>query len=778
MKTTRTKITILATILALALAACSSGVGNGGNDPDPRPHPTPNDDTGRLLTEAIDLSAMSAADAFSRFYTLDALDVELKVPGFALPLRTTEIANFDDVAAKIDLGVGQELLLHNGFAVRPNPFDEKEEDIVAMYKTLRTKEIPLFVTVDSLLHLYHIQFDETLRQIEERIFYADLFEISKVMMENHLSMMAGTTGDEATQHRMAATFFAVALSMLEPQANQVCRGEPWECDDGLFEAEEEVTFAVDIPTSLAQGVAAERELIDAHRGFVPSPLMTYKEDYSQYVPRGHYTRSEKLKNYFRAMMWMGRITFRLHPDSETATEGVTEAIAQQQTRTAVAITRALQGNLDLLHKWKRIERITGFYVGHADDLDINDYDAAITSATNSGTLDIEALRADLDVRNDSRIGSGQGECTVNPGGDANAQYEACLNRLAGLRLFGQKFVPDSYYFQNLVSHDARPEAVDAFTYVPTQVGPIRGFPRGLDVMSLLGSDVARTILSETNDDAYDGYDEAHGDLTDEIDAYSALEWNQNLYWSWLFGLKPLLKEFGAGYPTAMQTDAWARKSMTGALASWAALRHDTILYAKQSYTGGATSCGPGCEGETPPPVRGYVEPVPEAYNRLLAIARMTRLGLESMEVLDEFGTARLEKLEEILARLVSISVRELENEELTEEDYDFIKSFGTKVEGVIAGVTEKAKKTTIVADVHTDGNTAKVLEEGLGYVDMITVAYRLPDGRVLVGAGPVTSYYEFKHPMSDRLTDEAWRTMLERNAPDRPEWFSDFGVTR
>ena len=41
------------------------------------------------------------------------------------------------------------------------------------------------------------------------------------------------------------------------------------------------------------------------------------EDYSQYIPRGHYTRSEELKKYFKAMMWYGRLTFRLLDDFET-----------------------------------------------------------------------------------------------------------------------------------------------------------------------------------------------------------------------------------------------------------------------------------------------------------------------------------------------------------------------------------------------------------------------------------------------------------------------------
>jgi hypothetical protein len=30
-------------------------------------------------------------------------------------------------------------------------------------------------------------------------------------------------------------------------------------------------------------------------------------DFSQFTPRGHYTRSAKLQSYFRCLMWLGRI---------------------------------------------------------------------------------------------------------------------------------------------------------------------------------------------------------------------------------------------------------------------------------------------------------------------------------------------------------------------------------------------------------------------------------------------------------------------------------------
>jgi len=157
------------------------------------------------------------------------------------------------------------------------------------------------------------------------------------------------------------------------------------------------------------------------------------------------------------------------------------------------------------------------------------------------------------------------------------------------------------------------------------------------------------------------------------------------------------------------------------------------------------------------------------------LTRMTNKGLNEMGVLDESAKSRLNRLEKILQRLTNLSTNELKNEELTKEDYDFIKNFGAELNGVIADVQDKAKKTTIIADVHTDQNTKQVLEEGLGYVDLIIVAYKVPDGRILIGAGPVMTYYEFKHPMEDRLTDEKWREMLEKGeAPEQPEWVGSF----
>jgi hypothetical protein len=716
---------------------------------------------------------------WSDFYRLEQIDMTPQVPAYALPLKQEQISNMQSFSQKMQLVLGaQALLQENGFAVMNNPLNPQEEDITKVYSQLRALRVPLFITTDSLLHLYHIQFDETLRMIEEREFYDDIWQISTRLLDHFVSQYQSGSGDPAEMARRNGAFFAVALSLLQPRPEQVCVGNPFDCNnwEAHFTQEELARYSFELPPFVKAEVEAELALIDEKKGFSVSALFNYKEDYSQYAPRGHYTRSERLKNYFKAFMWYGRMSFLLKGALIALRDADHEATLQ--TGQAALIASRFAEDQALKERWDRIYSVTSFYVGTSDDLGPYEYLDAIRfvfgdtfSPDDLTQAGMERLKTRLAEYRSPMIYGGTGNCVIPPPYSPD-QADECLEDTKGFRFMGQRFIPDSYMFSNLVgAYTGFYQGTGApFTLVFTEAGPIRGFPRGLDVLALLGSGRAREILDSLGDTNYERYEEAFSGLKAEFDAFTTEEWNKNLYFSWLHSLVSLLQPFPEGYPTFMRTSAWLDKEITTALASWTELRHDTILYAKQSYTGEATGYPP-----VPPRVVGYVEPVPEFYQRLLALTRMTNQGLSLMNVLDEAAQIRLQNLETMLSRLVEISRNELMNLALSDEDYDFINDFAFHLNGVIRDVKDEAKKTTIVADVHTDANSMKVLEEGVGYVKLMVAAYKVPDGRILLGAGPVMSYFELKHPAGSRLTDEAWREMLKTNRPENVEWYSDFG---
>jgi len=296
-------------------------------------------------------------------------------------------------------------------------------------------------------------------------------------------------------------------------------------------------------------------------------------------------------------------------------------------------------------------------------------------------------------------------------------------------------------------------------------------------MAALGSKEAYTILDQTGETAYEKYPQQMTKVQKEISALQLDSWTQNLYWSWLYALQPLLEPKGAQYPAFMQTQAWTRKDLHTALSSWTELKHDTILYAKQTMAemGG---------GPPPEPPHGWVEPDPEAYARLLALTRMTHDGLESRGLLTENTQNNLARLDDLLTFLLKVSQQELAGETLSRDDYDRIKFYGAELEAMTLAAADPEgegqpffqdnDQAALVADVATDPN-GQVLEEATGRIFEIYVVVSNGQDAPHLARGGVFSYYEFPWPMNDRLTDESWQAKLRDNqAPPQPDWTKSF----
>jgi len=505
----------------------------------------------------------------------------------------------------------------------------------------------------------------------------------------------------------------------------------------------------------------------------PSPLfgdlinranLTFKTDYSQFQPRSHYTRNAILRSYFRAMTWYGQNNFFLQ--------------SKDLTRDAInmSLLFAETEQENLFSTWSDMNQTIGFLVGPRDDLSLGEYLISIKNNYTNNQIQvdeqfIEQVQASLATVDGPQIMS-----TLVFGDEVFELSEAALQeKTKGFRLMAPRFTPDAFVFSTLTQGD---ELADEKTgeKLPSNTTP-------LFAMSLFGNNLAKNLSQEWIDTNAPQSKNVLADRIDMLDQYFAEknteDWTKNIYWSWLYTLKSLFKDYSLdNYPMFMKKPAWQNKNLQTALGSWTELKHATLLYAKQSYA----ELGSGQdEREIPPVPKGYVEPDIEFFDRLLALSKMTVNGLSEKGLMDDVFLGRHEALIEALEFFREIAIKQLANEVISDDDFEKLRtisnSFVWSVLQPLPGeeYTEDHVRSAIVADVHTDGIRQKILYVANGIPNYIYVAISDVNGTRLT-KGLTYSYYEFEGDLGKRLTDQDWRelnyTQDKSQLPNMADWNS------
>lgn len=362
--------------------------------------------------------------------------------GYTLPVNLAKVKGLDLVT----LSPSQtQYLSANGFVVNP-PEAGKYREFYQVYEAQRyAVEQPIFITTDAVLHIYHLLFDKLLRDLEREQFDDSVKSLTSAMVkatQAQYQAVKNTALAEPARRNLA--FFGVAAQLL-----------------GMPDA---------IPAAAQDLVAAELSLINAHSGADISPIWDRDdlpddkkliEDYSQYIPRGHYTRDETLQRYFRAMMWYGRLTFRAQDAFET--------------RRALLLVQALRDNQTAdgqtaANVWKDLFEPITFIVGKADDLTYYEYSALMDQA-----FGLQATpQALLD---DAKLAAFVAGVRQLPAPQVNSMWvwiwQDKKEVTQGYRFMGQRFTLDAYVFGQLIWRN-----------VGTEQDP-RYLPKGLDFMAAL-----------------------------------------------------------------------------------------------------------------------------------------------------------------------------------------------------------------------------------------------------------------------------------------------------
>lgn len=640
------------------------------------------------------------------------------------------------------------------------------------YYRIYARDLPVYISSDSLLHAWHRTYDAILEEMEETYLITSLDEILAGMASGLPAAQKeygnGVLSDSVTD---ADYFLTVARSLL---------------------AGEQVKTHLAQEARVAHTLQCVKdEQIEEFNLFGRAR----KVDFSQFKVRGHYENSEKLKKYFKAMMWCGRTDMRIAGGMD-ANGGLS---SPRELGSAIVLHDLLRRS-GKFEQWEQFDRMIQTFVGRTDSATFAQLDGILAKAeikSPAAVKDLDTLKAIQDDILAGKIGMQhvRGDIYTAPFGPQKTELPRSFT------LLGQKFVMDSWVTAKTVYGDI----------VWDEEKVYRRIPSCLDVaFATLGNDQVVPELVERMNNKQgrkfrDGLNYQHNLAATRniIDAQDKAVWDENLYMNWLGTLRELSQPTtDAKYPEALRTRAWAMKSVNTQLASWSQLRHDTILYVKQSYTETTKCYYPA----------GYVEPVPHFWARLEktatkaadliektpypdreveeAIPDSDRRGKINLRTKQKHQAEFLRNFAKQVGIIKTIAQKELDQKELTKEETTFLEdvvqiqrgSGVTRYNGWFPGLFYKGrldsgKWDAIVADVHTNvpdpnGGDPRgcVLHQGVGNVDLMLIAIDNGKDR-MVYAGPVLSHYEFEMEGVARKSDSEWRKDIrEGKLPPRPEW--------
>ena len=114
-----------------------------------------------------------------------------------------------------------------------------------------------------------------------------------------------------------------------------------------------------LPSNIPKGarVMAQEEIqkINSAHGIDSSSILPYELDYSQFKPRGHYTRQPEMERYFKVMMWFGNVPLPFEIGGIYA-EPVR---ADEQIVQSILMTYTLFSG-DAIKEWNQLYEITSF----------------------------------------------------------------------------------------------------------------------------------------------------------------------------------------------------------------------------------------------------------------------------------------------------------------------------------------------------------------------------------------------------------------------------------
>lgn len=691
----------------------------------------------------------------------------------------------------------------NGFVASPRLGGYSFADV--FYKVY-SDDLPVFFSADAALQAWHRSYIGMLEELEECYLSPRLQAILAGMAAQLPGLWSESAGTAMADGVLDADYFlAVARSLLTGTDNYGLLGQAAKVQEAL---------------TLISNLQPSSVVIFGTNRFV---------DFSQFQVRGHYETSQRLQRYFRATMWCALIDYRFSGFQFTFPEPVENSIRELSGAVAMHLLLSRSGHFG---NWLQLDRVVQMFVGAPDAMNFAQLGDLLAAAGISSPAHL-ATRAAL-TNLQGQIMSGQlGVQNIRSGYFWSPLGAGQIKLPRSFTVMGQRFVPDAWahsmcVFDNILwDEDGIPGFEDkVLRRVPSALDIAFAVLGNNQVVPAIAARISRTDLTLADGREFwrDGRPYQHNlaAVRNVMDRQGPQAWTNNIYASWLSCLRELSNPTtDPPYPETLRTHAWAMKTLNTQLASWTQLQHDTVLYAKQPYTGDIVCDYPD----------GYVEPRPGFWQKMKEMALRTKdlvgtlpktgqfvfepndpyvgWGQPFTNSLGDIYTNRINFLDTFAAvmdTLQGISDKELALQPLSATEVQFLKGLIENPGWVYTGartysgwypqlfyMNARAQRSVdfapsdrwdaLVTDVHTDvpapivNDPGSILHQAVGNVHLLMIAVDCGPSGDAVYAGPVLSHYEFELGPTTRMTDSQWKSEVRAgNLPPQPEWTRSYLV--
>ncbi len=665
------------------------------------------------------------ADNYSIIYS----GAKLRFPPMKLNIALDTVSNINKFKSFISLTDEMEKTLKTqGCLVIPF---NKHDEFSDVYYELIENDIPIFITSDTFLFYFYYYFISLFTNLEEQYFYNDLVQLTDALINKFTQLYESQNNielKEAMQKNLI--LFSIANKLLNPESH--------------------------IPDIVKNDVIAEYNIIQ--NVFKNKNLKsTQNINYYQLIPNGHYLSTPKLQKYYQGIQLLRQLFLPLNNLPPLA-EGKKIPKNIKLNALQILLVSAYLNQITIKDKtaldiWKNIFFIYSFFQESINEPTIIDSINIMQKIFGNKFNINNFLNEDKLIYFLTELK----KLTIS-----NSIFEQQIIE-KGIRFFPAAYNLDSIIFDNLTQEKAGKYNGKNRPIPFTLHKNLRSLPRSLDIMSLLGASKATNILQDNGDTSYDKYNEQLNKFKKELINNKYSDWHRNFYWSWLYLVKYLLRDFAQGYPPFMKSEQWYSKELQTGLSSWLLMKNVPSIQSTTIELNLRRKYETNTIHSNKKITDAFIEPVPDFYCELLAITKMIHKSLRELNLLTDTSPFKADYIEDTLTRIIEITKKELRLEALTDNDILFIQRFVNDISFMTLKNNANKIKLPFAAITYNNNKTNQILLNGTGYANLLIIIYITPDKGAMFAAGPVFSFYEFKQTKDSKIMIDKWYKFLDSN---------------